>query len=652
MRPPIMMDSANVVVEAIPRLAPVASASGKPYAAGTGASLLSGSSFLSSGSELYVKEERIDCAGEITVAGEAVTTSSDEDDDRLLEVNMQAGKESMYNESGFVLAHAEDEDGNFFIEANAEHSNCEEEEPVVFVEVPEDDRDKVLFNSAAPTQEDGRFQCQVCGKSFLQSTYLRVHMRTHEGVKPYKCKECGKCFARASLLTEHKRLHEESLHYTCHICGKCYRWNSSLHLHMQTHSNTKDHVCKICKRQFRWRISLRRHMTEHSAENPHKCETCKKGFSDKYTLEQHLRVHTGERPFKCPDCGRSFRWRHQITQHACAKRFEEDGSAPKRSRRSTSAPSTGDSASKSLSSESQQSSSKSSSAGTDAVSTSTASLEPPPAKKTRRPRRPKAKRGTSNSSSVANTSTPTECSSSVPSGTDAINNSTAEHNSSKLKARIEPSSSAQPSPILFSIANASGSDFTGRLSNFSSESTSNELRLSADIVEASGASSSEQLLSSTSAEGRIAVDENGQRKLVLTLPKSVALALLATHLSGGCAEFSTSLPGSLAHASQPQPLVGASEEGCSRLAVKSSAPSLSDSSAYTSQVQPAVDDSGEASSRLAGKSSPATEIATESTSCAAAVPDQACREDQDDESCVRVQPSSSSGVALGTPLVM
>ena len=32
--------------------------------------------------------------------------------------------------------------------------------------------------------------CDICGKKFLRSDYLRLHVIKHKGVKPLKCELC------------------------------------------------------------------------------------------------------------------------------------------------------------------------------------------------------------------------------------------------------------------------------------------------------------------------------------------------------------------------------------------------------------------------------------------------------------------------------
>ena len=48
-----------------------------------------------------------------------------------------------------------------------------------------------------------RYPCNVCGYLSRGNYYLRRHMRSHTGERPYTCSLCGKSYTRKEHLSSH-----------------------------------------------------------------------------------------------------------------------------------------------------------------------------------------------------------------------------------------------------------------------------------------------------------------------------------------------------------------------------------------------------------------------------------------------------------------
>lgn len=51
------------------------------------------------------------------------------------------------------------------------------------------------------------YLCGTCGKAFSDKKLLRIHLQTHNDVKPYSCSTCNKRFSYPSSLSSHKKVH-------------------------------------------------------------------------------------------------------------------------------------------------------------------------------------------------------------------------------------------------------------------------------------------------------------------------------------------------------------------------------------------------------------------------------------------------------------
>nr|KAF6366102.1 E4F transcription factor 1 [Pipistrellus kuhlii] len=89
-----------------------------------------------------------------------------------------------------------------------------------------------------------------------------------------------------------KLLVNEDGRYVCALCHKTFKTGSTLKAHTATHGSRKDHQCTLCGASFRTKGSLVRHHRRHTDERPYKCAKCGKSFRESGALTRHLKSLT------------------------------------------------------------------------------------------------------------------------------------------------------------------------------------------------------------------------------------------------------------------------------------------------------------------------------------------------------------------------
>lgn len=115
--------------------------------------------------------------------------------------------------------------------------------------------------------------CSVCGSLLQSSAGLAMHMKLHNGEKPFSCEGCHRGFIqKANLMTHVERVHTGDKLFTCDVCRKMFPFNSDMKKHLLSHAGP------ISARDFEM-------------------------FQQKHIYMIHKRFHIGElTPYACDMC--------------------------------------------------------------------------------------------------------------------------------------------------------------------------------------------------------------------------------------------------------------------------------------------------------------------------------------------------------------
>ncbi|KAH9508477.1 hypothetical protein Btru_055299 [Bulinus truncatus] len=165
----------------------------------------------------------------------------------------------------------------------------------------------------------GTLQCMVCNRLFRGNSYLRQHMRSHTGDRPYRCHQCDRSFTTRDILKKHMYVHKEQRDFKCGECGKLFKSLSHVRQHLRIHMQERSFRCSVCDKMFKTQNTLKVHLRTHSGVNPYKCQICNHCFRERGSLQRHMRLHTGEKPYKCYKCNRAFAEQGTLIRHHKAK---------------------------------------------------------------------------------------------------------------------------------------------------------------------------------------------------------------------------------------------------------------------------------------------------------------------------------------------
>ncbi|KAM4619762.1 zinc finger and BTB domain-containing protein 16-A [Polymixia lowei] len=147
------------------------------------------------------------------------------------------------------------------------------------------------------------YGCELCGKRFLDSLRLRMHLLSHSaGEKAIVCDQCGAQFQTEESLEAHRQIHTGDHPFECEFCGSCFRDESTLKGHKRIHTGEKPYECNGCGKKFSLKHQLETHYRVHTGEKPFECKLCHQRSRDYSAMIKHLRTHNGASPYQCTIC--------------------------------------------------------------------------------------------------------------------------------------------------------------------------------------------------------------------------------------------------------------------------------------------------------------------------------------------------------------
>ena len=156
--------------------------------------------------------------------------------------------------------------------------------------------DMMMHSQQIHKQDPKPYKCELCPKSFANSSYLSQHNRIHAGIKPYKCQICERKFTQLCHLQQHLRTHTGEKPYRCQHpgCPKAFSQLSNLQSHSRSHMTDKPYRCNSCYKCFTTEQGLREHIPKHSETKhlkTHICQICGKSYTQETYLSRHMQKH-------------------------------------------------------------------------------------------------------------------------------------------------------------------------------------------------------------------------------------------------------------------------------------------------------------------------------------------------------------------------
>lgn len=138
--------------------------------------------------------------------------------------------------------------------------------------------------------------CDLCDVTLtseraLKVHYLGVHLKQIEAI----CDICGHIFYSRGKLDNHRVIHFEERNVRCELCpAKTFKRLQNLRIHMRVHSGLRPYKCPHCSKAYAHHTDCKRHIVSHTGIYAHNCPVCQQGFVKRSELAAHHQAKHAE----------------------------------------------------------------------------------------------------------------------------------------------------------------------------------------------------------------------------------------------------------------------------------------------------------------------------------------------------------------------
>ncbi|KAF0883553.1 paternally-expressed gene 3 protein [Crocuta crocuta] len=204
----------------------------------------------------------------------------------------------------------------------------------------------VAVSEVQKSQAGGkRFECKECGETFNKSAALAEHRKIHAREHLAECndEEYEEPFMPSPTFSELQKIYGKDKFYECKVCKETFLHSSALIEHQKTHGRDdkdnergeafkpspppsdlpkgygkeKMYECKVCGETFHHSSSLKEHQKIHTRGNlfESKGKVCEETFIPGQSLKRRQKTYPKEKLYDFTDGGDAFRQSSDLSEH-------------------------------------------------------------------------------------------------------------------------------------------------------------------------------------------------------------------------------------------------------------------------------------------------------------------------------------------------